>query len=506
MRLDRVDAGGGRRPLRRAGARPARAHAARESRARARPLLRRRRLPLRPARVRAVPAALDRDRRHGQARRQDRDHRARRASCSRASGRSSSSRWAAAARPSRRSPSVAPDVDALLELSRAGRHAASDYLETAALSGVPTIGCRRCGGGLAGAVVDLERRRGRAAGRRAGARARPVRRERSRAPAGRDDAAASSSSTRSQDHEVVTGYLNTYRHLLSDLVVLTMADDGLGLGGAARSDRGARAARRRRSRSGRGHSSPSRDGASRSSRRRARRRTRASPSTSPRRTAPTSCTSPATSPTAARCAEELESVDADVFLIELKAAAIDVVAEAGRARGVDVVLAGSDVRSTGELELDAELQRLADEARREPRSAAVYALRTANGVRRLWHRVRDESGTGSDSSLTPDAARTDRRGHVSEQRKGERHFLGGPETPYSKGVLARALVAIGLTDERAYELARRTEADLARAARVRRRPRPPARARRRRCSASRPGRARSGGCAASATCRSSTCP
>ena len=44
-----------------------------------------------------------------------------------------------------------PTVDELLELSRAGRHAASDYLETAALAGVPTIGCRRCGGGLAGA-------------------------------------------------------------------------------------------------------------------------------------------------------------------------------------------------------------------------------------------------------------------------------------------------------------------------------------------------------------------
>ena len=48
--------------------------------------------------------------------------------------------------------SVAPDLDALLELSRAGRHAASDYLETAALAGVETVGCRRCGGGLAGSV------------------------------------------------------------------------------------------------------------------------------------------------------------------------------------------------------------------------------------------------------------------------------------------------------------------------------------------------------------------
>src|ERR671914_2939335 len=49
---------------------------------------------------------------------------------------------------------VRPTVAGLLELSRDGGHAASDYLETAALSGVVTIGCRRCGGGLAGAVTS----------------------------------------------------------------------------------------------------------------------------------------------------------------------------------------------------------------------------------------------------------------------------------------------------------------------------------------------------------------
>ena len=54
---------------------------------------------------------------------------------------------------------VRPTVDDLLALSRAGRHAASDHLETAALTGLPTVGCRRCGGGLAGAVGHLERAR-----------------------------------------------------------------------------------------------------------------------------------------------------------------------------------------------------------------------------------------------------------------------------------------------------------------------------------------------------------
>ena len=50
---------------------------------------------------------------------------------------------------------------------------------------------------------------------------------------------------------------------------------------------------------------------------------------------------------------------------------------------------------------------------------------------------------------------------TSERRKGERHFLGGPEAPYSKGLMARALTAVGVGEESAYELARLTEADLA---------------------------------------------
>jgi len=44
-----------------------------------------------------------------------------------------------------------PTLDDLVALSRAGRHAASDHLEVAALAGVPTVGCRRAGGGMAGA-------------------------------------------------------------------------------------------------------------------------------------------------------------------------------------------------------------------------------------------------------------------------------------------------------------------------------------------------------------------
>jgi cyclic 2,3-diphosphoglycerate synthetase len=42
-------------------------------------------------------------------------------------------------------------LDELLEIAAGGGHAASDYLEDAVLAGVRTVGCRRVGGGLAGA-------------------------------------------------------------------------------------------------------------------------------------------------------------------------------------------------------------------------------------------------------------------------------------------------------------------------------------------------------------------
>ena len=49
---------------------------------------------------------------------------------------------------------------------------------------------------------------------------------------------------------------------------------------------------------------------------------------------------------------------------------------------------------------------------------------------------------------------------MSERRHGERDFLGGDGTPFSKGLMARVLAAVGVPEERAYELARRTEVDL----------------------------------------------
>ena len=65
--------------------------------------------------------------------------------------------------------------------------------------------------------------------------------------------------------------------------------------------------------------------------------------------------------------EELQRVDADVFLIEIKAAAIDVVAEAALERGAECVFAMNDVQPIdGAVDLDAELLALADAATAQP--------------------------------------------------------------------------------------------------------------------------------------------
>ncbi len=254
---------------------------------------------------------------------------------------------------------VAPDVASLLELSRSGRHAASDYLETAALVGVETVGCRRCGGGLAGSVsVSNVHEGARLAAELepelvlfdgSGAAIPPV-------ETGRRILVVNGAT----DPDVATGYLNEYRHLVSDLVVLTMAEEGTGweeLHGRALALAPTVIPTRLRPR-------PMED---------VRGRKVAFFSTAPAVAHPLFAAHLADEHGAdvvhvsgaladrATLRTELASVEAEVFLIELKAAAIDVVAEAASERGVDVVLAGSDVFAIDGQDLDAELLRLAGE-------------------------------------------------------------------------------------------------------------------------------------------------
>src|SRR6266516_1526070 len=248
-----------------------------------------------------------------------------------------------------------PGLEELLALSREGRHAASDYLEIAAVAGVVTIGCRRCGGGLAGAVAtsnvpagaELALQRGAdfVVFDGSGAAIPPV------ASRGRVLVVGGD-----QEPQIAAGYLNAYRILISDLVVVTNpAGDSL--------PRGIRDVRAEVPIVG------------------VVLRPRPLGPIDGRRVAYFTC-----APESARAAlaarlrdehgakvvhvsgnlarrealrAELAQVDAEVYLVELKAAAIDVVAEAASARGVEIVLADNEVVPIpGEADLDAELRGL----------------------------------------------------------------------------------------------------------------------------------------------------
>jgi cyclic 2,3-diphosphoglycerate synthase len=235
-----------------------------------------------------------------------------------------------------------PALHELLSLSRAGRHAASDHLEIAALAGVPTIGCRRCGGGLAGAVGSsnvgdgsvqaVERGADVVVFDGSGAAIPPVAVDRRVLVVGR-----------AQDPST---YLNPYRVLVSDLAVVVGGDPDV-----ARRVRAIKEIPVVR----------------------AELRLRATEPLRGRRTAVFATGAVRTDDLEAdvvhvsasladraRLREELVRVDADVYLVELKAAAIDVVAEVALERGAELVLAGYDVVAlTGEPDLDAELLALA---------------------------------------------------------------------------------------------------------------------------------------------------
>jgi len=231
-----------------------------------------------------------------------------------------------------------PGLDDLLELSRAGRHAASDYLETAALAGVTTIGCRRCGGGLAGSPGESNVLDGAALAAElepelvifdgSGAAIPPV----------EADARVLVTSS-AQPVEVATGYLNAYRILISDLVLVTGGADEPLLEAIAQVKNVPVVP--------------------------VELRPRPVQPVDGRRLAFFTTAPPAVHETLAAhltdrhgaevvhvsgnlarreaLREELDRVDADTYLVEIKAAAIDVVAEAAVARGRDLVFADNEL-------------------------------------------------------------------------------------------------------------------------------------------------------------------
>ena len=227
-----------------------------------------------------------------------------------------------------------PGIDELLALSRAGRHAASDHLETAVVAGVTTVGCRRCGGGLAGATFTSNVLEG---ARRAAELAPDV--------VVFDGSGASippiAAGARILVAHDLAGGLNPYRAMISDLV-LTM-DDEVAAAAEALGRRAVTFDLRLRPLEPLGG-----------------RRT-AVFTTGPAPVDHLEGVDVASQSLADRppLARDLEQVRADVYLVELKAAAIDVVAEHAAARGGEVVLAANDVVAPG---LDEALLELAEVA------------------------------------------------------------------------------------------------------------------------------------------------
>lgn len=112
--------------------------------------------------------------------------------------------------------------EGLVALADRGRHAASDHLEGAVMSGAVAIGTRRCGGGMAGAPADDTFSEG---VRMANGRAEPfllLEGSGQAIPPVHADATVLVVPG-SADPELVAGYLGAYRLLLADMIVINMA-------------------------------------------------------------------------------------------------------------------------------------------------------------------------------------------------------------------------------------------------------------------------------------------
>ncbi|MFP5351172.1 MAG: 2,3-diphosphoglycerate synthetase [Actinomycetota bacterium] len=115
----------------------------------------------------------------------------------------------------------------LLELADAGRHAASDYIEDALLGRVRTVGCRRCGGGLAGAVDFSNVAEGVELANEQPGDFLILEGSGSAIPPAAADATGLVVPA-SIPLEYLSGYMGPFRLLLSDFVVVTMCEEPFG--------------------------------------------------------------------------------------------------------------------------------------------------------------------------------------------------------------------------------------------------------------------------------------
>lgn len=115
----------------------------------------------------------------------------------------------------------------LLELADSGEHAASDYIEDAVLGRVTTVGCRRCGGGLAGAVQISNVRRGVEKANELGGDFILLEGSGSALPPVHADATGLAIPATIPE-EYLRGYMGPYRLLLADFVLVTMCENPFG--------------------------------------------------------------------------------------------------------------------------------------------------------------------------------------------------------------------------------------------------------------------------------------
>jgi cyclic 2,3-diphosphoglycerate synthetase len=265
------------------------------------------------------------------------------------------------AEPELVSPGERPmGVDDLLERARSGVHAASDFLEDAVFAGVTTIGARRCGGGLSGGtylsnVPEAARMAEQLAPQLvllegSGAAVPPMRADRS---------VLVTSATRPA-HSLTSG-LGPVRVLSADLVVITMCEQGWeetreAVEALAPDTPVIATVLRPRPAEPLGDDPVAYF-------------TTAAPEASETMAMDLDCelaavVSSLSDRVALRAALDRPGVRrAATYLVEIKAAAVDVVCEVAAERGVRVVFC-DNVPSPleGELDLDAALLRLADEA------------------------------------------------------------------------------------------------------------------------------------------------
>ena len=131
------------------------------------------------------------------------------------------------------------DAGTLLGFLEAGRHAASDYIEDAMCARVATVGAWRAGGGLAGAMAYTNFPRALAVAEAVNPGLLVLEGSGAAVPPSNSDAGVLVVDA-GIDPEHLCGYFGLYRLLLADLVVLTMCEETLGRSQLAAVERCAR--------------------------------------------------------------------------------------------------------------------------------------------------------------------------------------------------------------------------------------------------------------------------